>query len=186
MRIIIVTAILILIPIFGFAQDCVLIPDNSFCGVAITATRDQFVKVLGDPDGQIKMGTDRIGYLYGPRLLLIFWHDKLWEIYAWETNPNIDFWDYVKNQDTRTVMRLKFEKWSPWGLSRKQMEKYDSEFPVEDADMFVELRKSGNTDIGIFYSPFYSLDSSLSDNNDWESYKVQSIKVTFNNSKKKP
>jgi len=83
-------------------------------------------------------------------------------------------------------MRLKFEKWSPWGLSRKQMEKHDGELPVEDADMFVELRKSGNTEIGIFYSPFYSVNSSVSDNNDWEAYKVQSIKVTFKNSNMKP
>ena len=85
MRIIISVVILISIPILGYTQDCVLIPDKSFCGVAITASSDQFIKALGEPDGQIKMGNDRIAYLYGPRLLLIFWYNKLWEVYSWET-----------------------------------------------------------------------------------------------------
>jgi len=72
MRIITAVVILICIPILGFAQDCVLIPDKSFCGVTITATSEHFIKALGEPDGQIKMGTDRIGYFYGPKLLIIF------------------------------------------------------------------------------------------------------------------
>jgi hypothetical protein len=83
-------------------------------------------------------------------------------------------------------MKLTFEKWSPWGLSRRQMEQHDAEYPVEDADMCGENRTSGDTDIDIFYSPFYSVESSLSDNNDWEAFRVQSIKVRFNIVEKKP
>ena len=79
-------------------------------------------------------------------------------------------------------MRLKFEKWNPWGLSRKQMKKHNVDFPVQDEDQFVENRKSTNTDLTIFYSPFYSLTSyNGGDLNDWESYKIQFIRSRLNN-----
>ena len=100
-------------------------------------------------------------------------------MHSWETNPNIYFWDYILDNKAKSSIRLVFKNWSPWGLSRKQVEPHDKEFPIKSADQFVEERKAGKASLSIFYAPFYSASSDIGDLNKWESYKVQHISIRF-------
>ena len=51
---------------------------------------------------------DRIGYMYGERLILIFSENLLVEADAWETDPNMDFWHEVSNNSGRDSLRQVF------------------------------------------------------------------------------
>ena len=167
------TIFLLCVASMSYAQDCILIPSISLCGVPITATRTQFVKVLGNPDGLINMGPDRVGLLYGQRLILIFWHEKLWQTHAWETHSNIDFWSYVRNQEVRNSLRLKFKNWSPWGLSRKEIAQNAKTLPVVDEDEYSEIRRADKDTLSVYYKP------TAINMDDPNIYQVDHIKVTF-------
>lgn len=45
-------------------QDRKLIPSAGICGAPLTATRTEVVNTLGEPDGLINIGADRVGLLY--------------------------------------------------------------------------------------------------------------------------
>lgn len=162
----------------AFASDCVFIPNKSICGVSLSDTRQQYLTILGTPDGQISMGANRIGYVYGPRILLIFDHDHLWEVHAWDTNPNIDFWEYIANDAKRSSMRLVFNGWNPWGLTRKDFKKHDAEFPIDDEDETAEDRSAGKTKLVIYYDPCYSVKSTC-ETPEWETFLVNRISIAF-------
>jgi len=162
----------------AWADDCVFVPAKSVCGVSIKSSRKQFLQKLGEPDGQISMGKNKIGYFYGQRILIIFEKEKLWEIDGWETNPNIDFWNYVSNHPNRDSMKLVFTEWNPWGLTRKDVEVHENEFPLIDADGFTEFRKAGKSSLAIYYDPFYSAKSDQRCE-DAETYQVNRITISF-------
>jgi hypothetical protein len=169
----------LLIPVMSRATDCVFVPGQSICGLPLTATRRQFVGTLGMPDGQIKMGTSRIGYFYGQRLILIFSHDVLIEADAWETNPNIDFWHEVSNGEGRDSMRLVFPGWSPWAISRKEFAKHNNQFPIEDADESAENRSADGLEMTIFYDYCYRAQQQCGAPDDYEAFQVNRITLFF-------
>lgn len=176
MRKIIYLTALLHAPISVFAKDCVLVPDLSLCGVPLNAAMNTFVKAIGKPDGSINMGPDRLGLLYGQKLMLIFWHNKIWQVHSWETNPNIDFWDYVRNKAPYEPFVLKINELNPWGLTRKQLGIKAKNLPVLDEDQFSEIRTAVKTQIAIFYAPTWN----ASDNpEDWGAYPVNHIRVSF-------
>lgn len=160
-------------------KEVVFIPGKSFGGIPLRGDPAQFAIALGEPEGEIKMGPEGVGYFYGSKLLLIFRKHRLFEIHSWETNPNIDFWHHVSGDKNRGNRRLVFKNWSPWGLTRKQMEG-KKEFSLIDADQFVETRKTENATITLFYSPFYNPGNpTLEDLNAWELYRVQHIRINL-------
>jgi len=175
-----IVTLMLFISTLAAAEDCIFIPGKTLCGVSIKSSSEQFINTLGEPDGKINMGPARVGLVYGPKLLLIFSSNKLYEVHSWETNSNIDFWEYVRNSKSATSKRLIFNNWSPWGMSRKQMELHEKEFPLVDADQFVEHRKAEKANMTIFYSPFYNPQNPpITDLNEWALYKVQHISIRF-------
>ena len=169
---------LICTQISAWADDCIFVPDKTVCGVSIKSSRKQFLHKLGEPDGKISMGKNKIGYFYGQRILIIFEKEELWEIDGWEINPNIDFWNYVSNHPNRDSMKLVFTEWNPWGLTRKDVEVHENEFPLIDADGFTEFRKAGKSSLAIFYDPFYSAKSDQRCE-DAGTYQVNRITISF-------
>lgn len=135
----------------------------------------QFEATLGRPDGELFMSGNRRGLFYGSHLLLIFQAENLREIHAWESNPNIDFWQYVDGNSGFKGMRLAFRGWSPWGLTRRAMKKHDAEFPVNDADERVENRSVGRELMTIYYG-CYSEKAQCS--SDWASMEVTHVSIT--------
>ena len=79
----------------GAEEYQVLLGERAF-GISIKSETEDYIKVLGNPDGTINMGKDRVGLIYGQKLLLIFWENKLWEIVAWN-NPPIHAMGYIYN-----------------------------------------------------------------------------------------
>ena len=65
-------------------------------------------------------------------------------------------------------------------MSRKQMELHEKEFPLVDADQFVEHRKAEKANMSFFYSPFYNPQNPpIEDLNESALYKVQHISIRF-------
>lgn len=163
-------------PILAIARDCVLIPGASFCAVPLTATQADFVKSIGQPDGSINMGPDRVGLVYGQRLMVIFWRNKLWQVHAWETNSNMDFWEYIRNKPPYDPLILRFKEFSPWGLTRKEFELKAKNFKSIDGDGLSDIRLINRTLISTYYSPTWDAKDNIED---WASYRVHYLKVEF-------
>jgi hypothetical protein len=161
------------------AADCLFVPGKSLCGLSLSATRQQFTAALGAPDGELRMGSHRTGYFYGQRLILIFSNDRLVEADAWETNPNVDFWYEVSNGVGRDSMRLVFPSWSPWGITRGDFAKHNKEFPIEDADESVENRTAPSVAMTVFYDYCYRPDRECGNTNDYDTFQVNRIKLSF-------
>jgi hypothetical protein len=173
-------SILILLSLFAaarvFAVDCNYIPKSSVCGVPIESNLSSFEKTLGAPDGTINMGKDRVGLLYGQKTLLVFWHNRLWQVHAWETNSNMDFWSYVRNSEDRVNSRFKIADWSPWGLSRADCGGNLNQYKSIDGDQFGEIKQLPGATLSIFYEPTFKVNV---DPNDWQKYTVKHLKIEF-------
>lgn len=144
------------LPLVAFSKECLVIPAVSVCGIPLKAPQAAFEKELGEPDGRINMGKDRVGLLYGPNFMVIFSRGKLWEIHNW-SRPTIrdatNWFNYVglnrADRDTQVV----FQGWNPWDVSAptERMRAVLSKMPPVSGDEYSDFRRIKGGSVFILY-----------------------------------
>lgn len=169
------------------AKDCELVPNKTFCGVALDSTKNEFFKVVGNPSSEIKISGDKVGYIYVNNnasivTMLIFTNNILNEIRTWETNPNIDFWHHLPQVE---VVIIKTKGLSFVANPRRKIKELGVYFSEGDGDQFSENFIYLGSGIKTFYAPFYGPSSFAgTDLNAYEDYTCQS--ATYTNFNVKP
>jgi hypothetical protein len=114
----------------------VLLGKKAF-GVSLTSPMNDYIKILGKPDGTISMGKDRVGMMFGQKLLVIFWGNKLWEIVAWN-KPPIHAFGYIRNGQDQDKFNIIIDGSIKPGMLRKKASGAISVIKSKDKDQEVE------------------------------------------------
>ena len=114
----------------------ILLGEKAF-GVSLTSPMNDYIKVLGKPDGTINMGKDRVGMMFGQKLLVIFWGNKLWEIVAW-SKPPIHAFGYIRNGQDQNKFNIIIDGGIKLGMLRNKVSNAISAIKSKDKDQEVD------------------------------------------------
>jgi len=136
---------LLLTMLFAFdasATEYKIILGKGAFGIPLRSQMKEYVNVLGNPDGTINMGKDRIGLIYGQKLLLIFWKNKLWEIVVWN-EPPIHAFGYVRNGKDRDLFQIVLENNIRVNILRNNVMETINHLKLKDKDSDIEEDEYG-------------------------------------------
>ena len=134
-------------PIFGYSLN--LKGEIAF-GLKLSSTIDSYVKILGDPDGIIEMGKNRMGYIYGQKMVLIFWNNKLWQIEMWG-EPPIEAFTYIQNINKNKPTNIQLDFGIKTGMTRKEFRNIVPSHFIADGDEFSDLLSFNKTTVFLKY-----------------------------------
>lgn len=166
---------LIALSLPALAQDCAYIPGKSLCGLPLDAGRARFEALLGEPDGELRMGPGRTGLLFGANFLLVFGEDQVEQVYSW-SRSNLDFFDQVRNGRQDNPLRLTLGDFNPWSRSRQQVGLALQNQPPVAADEFSEIRVFGDAQ---FYIEYASVSGNPRELGEWNRFQVEKIRLVL-------
>jgi len=155
------------------AQDCPYVPGKSLCGLPLDAGRTRFEALLGEPDGELRMGPERTGLLFGNRFLLVMRKDRVEEVHSW-SRTNLDFFDQVRNGREDNPLRLTLGDFNPWSRSRQQVGLALQGLQPVAADEFSELRLFGEAQ---FFIEYGSVSGDPRELGEWSRFQVERIRL---------
>jgi hypothetical protein len=159
----------------AWAQDCPYVPGRTLCGLPLDASRARFEALLGEPDGELRMGPGRSGLLFGGNFLLVMRNDRVEQVYSW-SRSNLDFLDQIRNGREDNPLRLTLGDFNPWSRSRQQVGLALQSQPPVAADEFSELRVFGDAQ---FYIEYASVSGDPHALGDWSRFQVEKIRLTL-------
>jgi hypothetical protein len=132
------------------AANCDFIPDSSLCGLPLDAGQARFDAVLGAADGNLQMGPQRTGALYGQHLLLVFEKDRVVEVHSWE-RADAEFLSQVEAR--KPALRLTVNGFDPWSRSRQQLDLMLENRPLLASATESETRALDHSQLRIRFQP---------------------------------
>ncbi|PTU73044.1 hypothetical protein [Pseudomonas mangrovi] len=159
----------------ALAQDCPYVPGKSLCGLPLDAGRARFEALLGEPDGELRMGPGRTGLLFGHNFLLVMGNDRVEQVHSW-SRSNLDFLDQVRNGRQDNPLHLTLGDFNPWSRSRQQVGLALQSQPPVAADEFSELRVFDGAQ---FYIEYASVSGDPRELGEWSRFQVEQIRLTL-------
>jgi hypothetical protein len=169
--------ILVILAVSGVAQaeDYKISTNKEAFGLPLTSTINDYIKRIGTPDGEIRMGKDRTGLLYGQKLLMIFWNNKLWEIQIWQ-EPPIKAFRYVRNGRENNPINIQIDNGIAVGITRDKFIKIIKDIKDIEGDEAGVIYKKGESIIEVHFTGKY-YDNNIIVKGDTQ--KIDFIKITY-------
>lgn len=164
-----------LLPLPALALDCPFVPGKSLCGLPLDAGSARFQAVLGEADGQLRMGGGRTGLLFGGHFLLVFRDDRVERVHSW-SQSSTEFLDSVGRDQRQSPVRLVLGDFSPWSRSRQQVGLALQSIPPVSADEFREHRLLPGAELVIDYASASGDPHNLGE---WTRFQVEQLRLTL-------